>query len=803
MDRVAPRLVICIAMLCIAVEAAASGWPPFARSDSFTVFRGGEASLLDSGADSVLDNDFDFERDELTAILDSKPRRGSVTLNADGTFVYRHDGSDNDSDSFRYRAFDGTRFSRSATVNIRIEDVPNSPPQVTSPVEDQEAAEEAYFELALAGNFTDPDPDDVLTFSASGLPSSGSLTLDPVSGVLSGTPVAGDARSRPYDVRITARDLVGATARLSFELTIKEDQRADVSLEIRVVANPIGVGEMSRWEFVVVNNGPSALPEGVLNAEWATAGPTLELTAPVDCSLSGNSTNSPGLSCAISALAAGATLTYPVEGLQDGAGDNSLIGVLIAEDPRPDNNADVASAQVVAEFSEGPTQVINYIGASIDAGDLNADGEIDIVATGAETTVFFNNGNRALTTPGTTLGSGTAASAVALHDWNGDGHLDIAAGGLADGSTEVFVNDGVGGFSSAARLSANVGNVNALADADFDLDGQSELVIAGTTGIVIVRNGAAVSSLSAVGGIDISVADIDLDGDQDIVAVRASDRTVTLYFNEGSGASFNQMELQSGSVGTVSVADINSDGAPDLLFGLDGSDLQAPQHRIYYQQGNGQFSAGPTFGASPASGLLAGDINGDGWNDIATINQAGVHQVYLGSSSGDLNLAPEQLVSTGMKRGVLVDFNNDESLDLVLAGPDAGALEIHANNGIGSLGLGDRAAPDLELVGRATITLTAGQDYVEAGATAFDDIDGDITDQIEVLGTINTTSVGIQTLTYRVSDRAGNTASAVRTINIGVNEGTGGSGGGTISPALLTLFGLLALLRQVRRHRQA
>ena len=67
MDRVAPRLVICIAMLCIAVEAAASGWPPFARSDSFTVFRGGEASLLDSGADSVLDNDFDFERDELTA----------------------------------------------------------------------------------------------------------------------------------------------------------------------------------------------------------------------------------------------------------------------------------------------------------------------------------------------------------------------------------------------------------------------------------------------------------------------------------------------------------------------------------------------------------------------------------------------------------------------------------------------------------------------------------------------------------------------------------------------------------------
>lgn len=789
-------------MLCIAADASARGWPPFALQDSMTVFRGGEAVTLDSGADSVLDNDLDFERDELTAVLSDGPDHGTLELRPDGTFLYEHDGGNSSSDSFFYRAFDGTRYSRAARVLIRVEEPPNSPPRVVAEVSDQEAAEEAYFELALADNFTDDDPDDVLAFSASGLPRSGSLRIDPVSGVLSGTPERGDARSRPYDVRITARDRAGATARLSFELTIIEDQRADVALDVRVVTNPVGVGETSRWELIVTNNGPGALDVGMLNADWATAGPALSLTAPAGCTLSGNNTSSPGLSCNISALEAGATSTYPVEGVQDGAGDNSLIGVLVSDDPKPGNNTDLASAQVVAAFSEGPTQVISFAGAGIDAGDLNGDGAIDIVAAGAETTVFFNNGNRALATPGTSLGSGTGASAVTLLDWNGDGNLDIAAGGLAGGSAEIFVNDGQGGFSSADRLQVNVGNVTAIAAADLDLNGQSELVVAGSAGIYIRQNGAAVTSLSGAGGIDLAIADVDLDGDQDIVAVRSTDRTVKLYFNDGTGTSFNEAQLQSGSVATVSVADINNDGRPDLLLGLDGNDLQAPQHQVYYQQGNGQFSAGQSFGASPVSGLLAGDINDDGWNDVATINQAGVHQVYLGSSSGNLALAPEQLVSTGMRRGVLVDFNSDQSLDLVLTGPDAGVFEIHANNGIGRLGLGDRLAPDLQLLGETTITLAAGEPYIEPGATAIDDIDGDISGQVEISGTVNSTAVGTQTLTYTVADRAGNQSSAVRTIKIGVNEGTGGSGGGTTSPALLLLFGLLALLRQARRRPQ-
>ncbi len=800
----AGRLIACVVMLCLATNASASGWPPFAFSDSMTVFRGGSVDRLDNGNDSVLDNDLDFERDTLTAFLEVGPKHGELELRGDGTFVYVHNGNNKDNDEFRYRAFDGTGFSRSTRVTITIEDVPNSPPVVLADVDDQEAIAGVAFALDLAGNFGDPDPDDVLTFSAKGLPKSKSLAINPVTGVLSGTPIDDDIRSKPYDVEITARDLAGASAKLSFDLLIREEDRPDVSLNAIVVTNPVVVGETSRWELIVGNNGPGTLDSGVLTTSWATSGPALALTAPDGCSLSANNTSAPVLTCNIAALEAGMAATYPIEGVQADDGDNSLIGTVDADDPIPGNNSDLASAQVVAEFGEGPTQVIDFAGMDIDAGDLNGDGEIDFAAAGAETSVYFNNGNRALVTPGTGLGAATGSTAITLLDWNGDGQLDIAAGGLTNRTAEIFVNDGSGGFASAAELVANIGAVIEIVDADLDLDGRPELIIAGSGGIAIARNGdpgsAVVSSLSQAGGLDVAAADIDQDGDQDLVTIRPSDRAIVLHYNDGTGTSFSQAVLQAGSVATLGIADINSDGALDLLLGLDGNDLQAPQHRVLYQQGGGQFSAGQSFGASPVSGLLSGDINDDGWPDIAAINAAGVHQVYLGSAGGGLNLAPEQLVSSGMKNGALVDFNGDGSLDLVLVGAEAGALEIHANNGIGSLGLGDRIAPDLQLLGEATVTLAAGAPYEDPGATAIDDIDGDITNQIEVSGTINTASVGTQRLTYTVSDRAGNTSTAVRTFQIGVNEGTGGSGGGALSPLWILLGGLLALRRRRTRH---
>ena len=143
-----------------------------------------------------------------------------------------------------------------------------------------------------------------------------------------------------------------------------------------------------------------------------------------------------------------------------------------------------------------------------------------------------------------------------------------------------------------------------------------------------------------------------------------------------------------------------------------------------------------------------------------------------------------------MRRGVLVDFNDDQSIDLILAGDEV--IEIHANNGIGRLGLGDRMAPEITLQGEAEVTITAGSPYDDAGATASDDIDGDLTNSIVQFGNVSSTVVGTYPIRYTATDRAGNASSVQRTVTVKVNDGVGGGGGG--ATGLLQALSLLLLI---------
>src|SRR5439155_1185249 len=77
-----------------------------AYTDRATVAEGGTITVLDSTAASVLANDTDAEANTLAATKLSDPAHGSVTLNADGTFSYSHDGSETASDSFTYKTCD-------------------------------------------------------------------------------------------------------------------------------------------------------------------------------------------------------------------------------------------------------------------------------------------------------------------------------------------------------------------------------------------------------------------------------------------------------------------------------------------------------------------------------------------------------------------------------------------------------------------------------------------------------------------------------------------------------------------------
>jgi len=79
----------------------------------------------------------------------------------------------------------------------------------------------------------------------------------------------------------------------------------------------------------------------------------------------------------------------------------------------------------------------------------------------------------------------------------------------------------------------------------------------------------------------------------------------------------------------------------------------------------------------------------------------------------------------------------------------------------------DSEAPVITLTGDATINLTVGDTYTEQGATATDNNDGDITANISTTGSVDTNTAGTYTITYNVSDAAGNAATTVaRTVNV-------------------------------------
>ena len=85
-----------------------------------TINEGGTATSLVGGATSVLTNDTDAEGNALTAILVSAPANGTLTLNANGTFSYTHNGGETTTDSFTYKVNDGTVDGNTVTVSINV-----------------------------------------------------------------------------------------------------------------------------------------------------------------------------------------------------------------------------------------------------------------------------------------------------------------------------------------------------------------------------------------------------------------------------------------------------------------------------------------------------------------------------------------------------------------------------------------------------------------------------------------------------------------------------------------------------------
>ena len=83
----------------------------------------------------------------------------------------------------------------------------------------------------------------------------------------------------------------------------------------------------------------------------------------------------------------------------------------------------------------------------------------------------------------------------------------------------------------------------------------------------------------------------------------------------------------------------------------------------------------------------------------------------------------------------------------------------------------DTVAPVITLIGASSITLDFEEAYVEQGATADDNDDGDITANIVTSGTVDSSTSGNYTITYTVYDAAGNLATETRSVTVGPEPG--------------------------------
>ncbi|MDT8418233.1 MAG: DUF5011 domain-containing protein [Lutibacter sp.] len=89
----------------------------------------------------------------------------------------------------------------------------------------------------------------------------------------------------------------------------------------------------------------------------------------------------------------------------------------------------------------------------------------------------------------------------------------------------------------------------------------------------------------------------------------------------------------------------------------------------------------------------------------------------------------------------------------------------------------DAVAPVITLTGSVTINITVGDTFTDPGATATDDVDGDITANIVVAGdAVDVNTAGTYIITYNVSDAAGNAATQkTRTVIVEAAAGTSGA----------------------------
>jgi hypothetical protein len=233
-----------------------------------------------------------------------------------------------------------------------------------------------------------------------------------------------------------------------------------------------------------------------------------------------------------------------------------------------------------------------------------------------------------------------------------------------------------GTFLPQVEFAAGSGSRDPVA-ADFNADGRLDIASANeyATFATVLSNDtlfvrpayafrrATIGDPAAVDQSSASLADFDRDGRLDIATASADALSIVVLLNGGSAISL----AVSGFLSSLSVADVNGDGNPDVVYATWGETYLVG---TYLGDGHGGFVKAPTGAWIFARSCATGDMNRDGKPDLVCVGfgEPGAYVMQLGLGQGDGTFLPTTLVVMPdyTSTVALADVNRDGQLDAVV-----------------------------------------------------------------------------------------------------------------------------------------